>query len=48
MANNYIYRGHFLNDKFNGPNEQLLIPNMMIYQGKIIQGRTTTLSLLLY
>jgi hypothetical protein len=31
MTNNYIYIGSFNNDKFHGPNELILTPNMIIY-----------------
>ena len=48
MANNFVYVGHFLNDKFHGENEQLLIPNMIIYQGAFIQGKTEPIGMLLY
>ena len=36
MTNNFVYTGKFQNDKFHGPNEQLLIPNMIIYKGEFI------------
>jgi hypothetical protein len=48
MANNFVYIGHFQNDKFHGENEQLLIPNMIIYQGSFIQGKTEPIGMLLY
>lgn len=31
MANGCVYQGQFVNDKFHGENEQLLMPNMIIY-----------------
>ena len=48
MSNNCVYIGSFRDDKFHGDNERLLMPNMLIYQGKFTEGRTSPLGMILY
>ena len=48
LSNGCIYIGSFLNDRFHGDNEQLLMPSMVIYQGKFTQGKTSPIGMLLY
>lgn len=38
MNNGCVYIGHFLNDKFHGHNEMLLMPSSTIYLGEFKQG----------
>lgn len=48
MSNGWVYKGSFKNDKFNGPNETLMMASMVIYQGRITLNKTHPVSLLLY
>ena len=48
MTNGCIYIGQFREDKFHGEYEKLLMPNMIIYQGKFNMGKTGTIGMILY
>ena len=48
MRDGWIYKGNFKNDKFHGDNEMLMMPNMLIYQGKFIKGRTCNVGMILF
>ena len=48
MNNGCVYIGHFLNDKFHGKQEILLMPSSTIYLGEFKQGQTKTVGMLLY
>ena len=48
MNNNCIYIGKFKNDKFNDSHGRLLMPSMVIYQGRFIGGQTCPIGFLLY
>lgn len=48
MNNMMVYTGRFENDHLNGPNEQLLLPSGLIYEGELKNGKTTPLGIVMF
>jgi len=45
---NWVYQGTFEGDKFHDKKGQLMLPNMVIYQGSFIKGKTSAIGIMLY
>jgi hypothetical protein len=48
MANGVVYEGDFINDLPHSQNGRFYLPQMAIYQGKVNNGKSSTVGMILY